>query len=112
MRAGRSAVAAGAVVLALAAGTRVGASPAEVEIRLFRFGPGRLEVMRGTEVVWTNRDDIRHTVTSGAPERRDGRFEATLAGPGTSARVSFDRAGVYPYFCDRHQAMRGEIHVQ
>jgi plastocyanin len=112
MRAGGIGVIAGAMVLALAAWTRAGAGAAEVEIRLFRFGPGRLDVAQGTEVVWTNRDEIRHTVTSGAPERRDGRFDVTLAGVGTHARVGFDQPGVYPYFCDRHQAMRGEIHVR
>ena len=29
-----------------------------------------------------------------------------------SKRVTFAEPGVYPYFCDRHQAMRGEIHVR
>jgi len=63
-------------------------------------------------VTWTNQDDIRHTVTSGAPDQRGTTFNAELSGKGASARVTFAEAGVYPYFCDRHQSMRGEIHVQ
>ena len=112
MRASRTIVVAGVLAAALAAWTGAGASTSQIEIRLFQFRPGRLDVARGTAVVWTNRDDIRHTVTSGVPDRRDGRFDVTLAGPGAIARVDFDRAGVHPYFCDRHPAMRGAIHVQ
>ena len=39
----------------------------------------------------TNQDDIRHTVTSGT--------------------VEFAKPGVYSFFCERHPAMRGEVHV-
>jgi plastocyanin len=98
-------------LLALVTGDRAGASGAEVEIRLFQFTPVRLDVARGAEVTWTNRDDIRHTVTSGTPGRSDGRFAGALDGAGTAARVRFAEPGVYPYFCDRHQEMRGAIHV-
>ena len=112
MRAGWMVVVAGVLVVALLAWTRAGANTAQIEIRLFQFRPGRLDVVRGTEVVWTSRDDIRHTVTSGTPERRDARFDLALAGPGAVVRVGFGEAGVHPYFCDRHPAMRGAIHVQ
>jgi plastocyanin len=98
-------------ILALGAGHEVAARAAGVEIRLFQFTPARLDVARGAAVTWTNHDDIRHTVTSGAPDRHDGKFTATLDGPGATARISFSEPGVYPYFCDRHQAMRGAIHV-
>ena len=98
-------------LLVLVTGDRAGAGGAEVEIRRFQFTPVRLDVARGVEVTWTNRDDIRHTVTSGAPGQPDGRFTAVLQGPGTTARIRFGEPGVYPYFCDRHQAMRGAIHV-
>jgi plastocyanin len=111
MRATRMVVVGVVLVAALAAWTRAGANTTPIEIRLFQFRPGRIDVARGTAVVWTNRDDIRHTVTSGEPERRDGRFDVPLGGPGAGVRVGFDRAGVHPYFCERHPAMRGAIHV-
>ena len=82
-----------------------------VTIQLFQFRPGRLEVKTGTRLTWTNQDDIAHTVTSGTPDAPDGRFDLGLAGRGASGAIGFDRAGVYPYFCSRHQAMRGEIQV-
>jgi hypothetical protein len=83
-----------------------------VAVRLFQFKPAPLEVKAGTQVTWTNQDDILHTVTSGMPERRDGRFDAALDGKESTYRFTFQQPGTYPYFCDRHQSMRGEIIVR
>jgi plastocyanin len=100
------------VALVAAAGQPVIGAPTGVEVRLFQFKPPRLEVRAGHAVTWSNQDDIRHTVTSGSPDRRDGAFEAALDGRGATTRITFARPGIFPYFCDRHQSMRGEIHVQ
>jgi plastocyanin len=56
------------------------ATPTQVAVQVFQFRPGQLEVKAGTRVTWTNGDDITHTVTSGAPEQRDGRFAERLEG--------------------------------
>ena len=108
---GRTALAlvAGALILGTAgpAGSESG-----VTVQLFQFKPGQLEVKAGTRVAWTNQDDITHTVTSGTPEQRDGRFELALDGRGTTGAVKLDTPGTYPYFCSRHQSMRGEIRVK
>jgi plastocyanin len=98
--------------LPLLGGASVAATTAPpVEIRVFQFRPGRLEVPAGTTITWTNRDDITHTVTSGTPDARDGRFDGRLEGQGTALTVEFKERGVYPYFCDRHPSMRGEVRV-
>jgi len=97
------------VVAALVASAE--AIPA-IDIQLFQFQPGTVEVNAGTTVTWTNRDDIEHTVTAGDPEHRSGRFDVRLPARGTSSKVSFGEPGVYPYFCDRHPSMRGEIRVK
>jgi plastocyanin len=108
----------GRTALALVAGlTCLGAaapgpSQPSVTVRLFQFTPGQVEVSAGTKVTWTNQDDIAHTVTSGTPERREDRFDAALAGKGATATVELREPGVYPYFCSRHQSMRGEIRVK
>jgi plastocyanin len=68
-------------------------------------------VPKGSRITWTNQDDITHTVTSGTPEKRDGRFNAPLAGKGATASVEVVESGTYPYFCERHNSMRGEIRV-
>jgi len=104
-------------VLVLALGVAVPAlsqsgAAAPAAIRVFQFQPGALEVRAGTRVTWTNQDDITHTVTSGRPGSPDGRFDVRLTGKGTSGSATFADPGVYPYFCTRHQSMRGEVVVR
>jgi len=83
-----------------------------VTIQLFQFKPSPVEVGVGTRITWINNDDINHTVTSGTPEKRDGRFDGKLSGKGTSFSFDFTQPGTYPYYCARHQSMRGEIVVK
>jgi plastocyanin len=83
----------------------------QVTIKTFAFGPKSLVVPVGTTVVWTNVDDIEHTVTSGMPDQPDGRFDQGLASKGAFATVRFDSVGTWSYFCKRHAFMRGEIRV-
>ena len=89
-----------------------GGKGAAVTIQTFQFQPVPLAVKAGTRVTWTNNDDIEHTVTSGTPESRNGRFNSPLEGKGATFSFTFTEAGTYPYFCDRHNHMRGEIHVK
>lgn len=92
--------------------TAVSGGDSDVTIKTFQFRPTPLEVTPGTRVTWINTDDITHTVTSGAPESRDGHFNAPLPGKGAVFSFPFTKAGTYTYFCDRHQSMRGEIRVK
>jgi plastocyanin len=107
----------GGAALALALGlagpaSSQSAGSAGAEVRVFQFQPGTLEVRPGVRVTWTNRDDIAHTATSGAPGRPDGRFDVRLDGKGASGSFLFPDPGVYPYFCARHPSMRGEVIVR
>jgi plastocyanin len=99
--------------LALIVGALVASAEHEpaVDIQVFQFQPAAVEVKAGTAITWTNRDDIEHTVTSGDPEHRTGRFDLRLPSRGATTKVNFGEPGVYPYFCDRHPSMRGEIRV-
>ena len=99
--------------LALAALAGVIGSPGDtaIEVRTFQYREKAVEVPLGTRVVWTNQDQIEHTITSGAPDSSDGVFNARLAGPGATFSYTFTKAGTYRYFCDRHHFMRGEIRV-
>jgi plastocyanin len=106
------------LLLAVAAGLLVGswsvAQPkaASVNIRTFQFQPTPLVVKPGTRIVWTNQDEIRHTVASGTAGARDGRFGGALADRGATYDVALGTPGSYPYFCERHPSMRGEIRVE
>jgi plastocyanin len=54
-----------------------------VSIRTFQFTPDTVRVTIGARVVWTNTDDIEHTITSGTPDTRDGRFDGVVDKGGT-----------------------------
>jgi plastocyanin len=97
------------------AGT-VAAAPAgkgAVTVKQFQFMPAELVVKTGTEVTWTNEDDILHTATSGAtPGTSDGQFDGPMDGKGKSFSHVFGQSGRYPYFCNRHNSMTGTIVVE
>ena len=82
-----------------------------VVVQTFQFTPKALEVPAGTRVVWTNGDEIEHMVTAGVPDSAQGEFSGTLASKGTTFSRTFTRPGTYPYYCARHQFMRGVIRV-
>ena len=85
-------------------------SDAAVVIRTFQFAPDTLRVKVGTRVVWTNADDIEHTITAGTPDVRDGRFNGVLDKRAIYSAV-LKQAGTYRYFCDRHRFMNGTVIV-
>jgi plastocyanin len=68
-----------------------------------------LQVKAGTTVTWVNDDEIFHTVTV---DSKDKSFDAPLDGKGKSFSFTFSKPGIYSYFCDRHEHMRGEIEVR
>ena len=102
------AVAAGLITLGMSPSMAAGPT---INVRLFQFRPAQVQVAANSEVMWANDDDIKHTVTSGSPERPDGRFDLELGEKGATGRFRFAQPGVYPYFCNRHQHMRGEVRV-
>jgi plastocyanin len=83
------------------------AASADVKIDNFSFGPPTLTVPVGTTVVWTNRDDIPHTVVS-----TDGVFKSKVRDTDEKFSYTFTKAGTYPYFCSVHPKMTGKIVVQ
>ena len=82
-------------------------SSADVKIDNFSFGPQTLTVSVGTTVVWTNRDDIPHTVVS-----TDGVFKSKVRDTDEKFSYTFTKAGTYPYFCSVHPKMTGKVVVQ
>jgi len=84
-------------------------SDATVTIHGFGFKPDTLVVAAGTSVVWTNQDEIEHTVT--ADSGTAASFSGVLSGAGKSFRFTFTHAGTFPYGCARHAFMRGVVRV-
>jgi plastocyanin len=84
---------------------------ATVSIRTFQFSPDTLRVKVGTRVVWSNLDEIEHTITSGTPDSADGRFNGVVDRRGATYSAVPRNAGTYRYFCDRHRFMNGTVIV-
>jgi plastocyanin len=86
---------------------QLAAATAEVKIDNFSFGPGTVTVAAGTTVVWTNRDDIPHTVVS-----TEGVFKSKVLDTDEKFTYTFGKAGTFPYFCSLHPKMTGKVVVQ
>ena len=92
---------------ALAKAPQAAGAPVEVKIDNFSFGPGTVTVPVGTTVVWTNRDDIPHTVVSD-----DKIFKSKVLDTEEKFSYTFTKPGSYPYFCSIHPKMTGKVVVQ
>lgn len=76
-----------------------------VHIDNFVFEPAQLNVKVGTTVIWTNRDDIPHTVVCA------GKFRSKAMDTDGTFSFTFTEAGEYKYFCSLHPHMTGSIKV-
>jgi plastocyanin len=85
------------------------AGPKRISINNFKYEPATLTVPVGTKVVWTNRDDMPHTVTStGEPKTLD----STALDTDEEFSFVFDNAGTFDYFCTVHPKMTGQVIVK
>ena len=80
--------------------------PGQVRISNFAFDPPTLMVRPGATVIWVNKDDEIHTVTSA-----DGKFSSPALDTDESFSFHFDAPGTYLYHCAIHARMTGTIVV-
>ena len=83
------------------------AGKAEVKIDNFSFSPAALTVKAGTQITWTNGDDIPHTVVSG-----DQAFKSKVLGTGEKFTFTASKPGTYSYSCSIHPNMTGKVVVE
>jgi plastocyanin len=83
------------------------ASPTEVRVDNFTFGPDTLTVPVNSTVTWINKDDIPHVIAS-----NDGVFKSKALDTDDKYSYTFSKAGTYPYYCSIHPKMVGKIVVQ
>jgi plastocyanin len=80
-----------------------------ITIDNFTFSPAVLTVPVGAKVVWTNRDDMPHSVVSAdAPPA----FKSHPLDSDDSFAMVFDKPGTYRYFCGLHPHMGGTVVVK
>jgi amicyanin len=93
--------------IADAAQSKPPAAAITVTVDNFSFSPAELKVPVGSTVVWTNRDDIPHTVVS-----TDKVFKSKVLDTDERYSFTFATAGTYAYFCSIHPKMTGKVIVQ
>ncbi len=94
----------------LATRSRAGgaATPSQVGVQVdnFTFQPTLIRVGVGTTVVWTNRDDIPHSIVIAALQVHSHPFDTN----GTFS-YRFEVPGTFNYVCGLHPHMKGQILV-
>jgi plastocyanin len=88
-------------------GSAIEISPVEVKIDNFAFTPAEITVKAGSKVIWTNQDDIPHTVDS-----TQGKFKSAALDTNDKFEFRFTDPGEYPFYCRMHPKMTGKIIVQ
>ncbi|HKD81829.1 MAG TPA: cupredoxin family copper-binding protein [Candidatus Angelobacter sp.] len=78
-----------------------------VKIDNFTFTPTSITVPVGSTVLWTNHDDIPHTVVS-----EDKSFKSKALDTDDKFSFTFTKPGTYTYYCSIHPKMTGKIIVQ
>jgi plastocyanin len=82
---------------------------ANVEVRIdnFSFAPTPLRVKVGTQITWTNRDDIPHTVVE------EGKtFKSRVLDTGEAFSFTPTKPGTYNYYCSIHPKMTAKLVVE
>ena len=80
---------------------------AQLKIDNFKFGPEKLTVASGTEVTWTNQDDIPHSIVLTAL-----RVSSKVLDTDKAFTYKFDKAGTFSYVCGLHPFMHGQVVVK
>ena len=78
-----------------------------IEITMSAFAPNEIAVPRGTRIVWTNRDEMPHTVTSD-----DRSFVSKGMDTDDTFTHTFIQEGDFAYRCVVHPFMVGVVHVR
>ena len=90
-----------------AASTPASAATVSIDITRFAYAPKEITVAPGTTIVWTNHDEIPHTVTSA-----DKVLASKAMDTDDVYQHTFDAEGDVAYFCAVHPFMTGVVHVR
>jgi plastocyanin len=82
-------------------------SKVDVKIDNFTFTPQTLTVKVGTQITWTNRDDIPHTVVGDNKE-----FKSKALDTDETFTFTPSKPGTYSYFCSIHPKMTAKVVIE
>ncbi len=88
-------------------GGAAAAGATRAEMRTMTFSPKRLEIAAGSTVIWTNNDQLVHTVTAD-----DGSWDSGAIEPGKTWTHTFTQPGEYAFHCTPHPFMKAVVVVR
>jgi uncharacterized protein (TIGR03118 family) len=94
----------GSIRVAQAAAPPSPASP--VQIVNFTFAPGTLDISAGTQVTWTNKQNVQHDVTAD-----DNQYHSDTLDVNGSFSHTYSAPGKYTYHCSIHPFMKATVVV-
>jgi len=74
--------------------------------------PSLIVIEKGKPVTWVNEDSAFHSVTSGFYDAPTELFDSGHLDPFESYTLTFDKTGVYDYFCTLHPWMKGQVIIE
>ena len=80
----------------------------EISIMDYSFNLGELTINVGDTVIWTNKDSVKHTVTSDSGDE----LGSELLSKDKSYSHTFNSKGEFGYHCTPHSYMKGKIVVK
>ena len=79
----------------------------DLNIAKFAYAPKEITIAPGTKIIWTNRDETPHTVTS-----NDKSFASKGLDTDDKFEHTFTSEGDFNYICTVHPFMTGVVHVR
>jgi plastocyanin len=79
----------------------------DLNIAKFAFAPKEITIAPGSKIIWTNRDETPHTVTS-----NDKSFASKGLDTDDKFEHTFASEGDFSYICTVHPFMTGVVHVR
>jgi plastocyanin len=94
--------------------TAVSIEPDAADLGDKAFRPSNVNIEAGHTVVWTNNDSIMHTIVEGSPSSTSvpaSGFDSGFLNQGMTFKHTFDKSGIFNYYCSVHPTMIGKVIV-
>jgi plastocyanin len=94
--------------------TAVSIEPDAADLGDKAFNPSIVDIKVGDTIVWTNNDPVIHTIVEGSPSSTSvpaNGFNSEFLNQGMTFKHTFDKSGIFNYYCSIHPTMIGKVVV-
>jgi plastocyanin len=94
--------------------TAVSIEPDAADMGDKAFNPSIVDIKVGDSIVWTNNDPVIHTIVEASPSSTSvpvNGFNSEFLKQGMTFKHTFDKSGIFNYYCSVHPTMIGKVVV-